>query len=209
MKSLHTALLVLVLALFAASAAVAQNATLDKENILYIDLKSGRVAIQLRPDLAPNHVVRAKKLAREGFYDGIVFHRVIDGFMVQTGDPKGDGTGSSKYPDLRAEFSPQSFRRGTLGAARGRSAHSANSQFFICLEAATHLNGQYTVWGQVIRGMEHVDAIKKGDPARNGAVDTPDKMLKVLVATDATDHSVLSDATSADAIANQPRGSFQ
>ena len=209
MKSLHTALLVLVLALFAASAAVAQNATLDKENILYIDLKSGRVAIQLRPDLAPNHVVRAKKLAREGFYDGIVFHRVIDGFMVQTGDPKGDGTGSSKYPDLRAEFSPQSFKRGTLGAARGRSAHSANSQFFICLEAATHLNGQYTVWGQVIRGMEHVDAIKKGDPARNGAVDTPDKMLKVLVAADATDHSVLSDATSADAIANLPRGSFQ
>ena len=217
MKSFHQILLALVLAVFAVSCADVQETapsnvqvtTIDKEDILYIDLKTGRVAIHLRPDLAPNHVARVKKLAREGFYDGIVFHRVIDGFMVQTGDPKGDGTGSSKYPDLRAEFSRQPFRRGTLGAARGSSPDSANSQFFICLEAAKHLNGDYTVWGQVIRGMEHVDAIRKGDPARNGAVDNPDAMLKVLVAADASDHSVLSGAEPAAAKANQPRGSFQ
>jgi peptidylprolyl isomerase len=217
MKSLHSVLLAMVLTVFAVSCSNVKNSgpdnvqisALDKEDILYIDLKSGRVAIHLRPDLAPNHVARVKKLAREGFYDGIVFHRVIDGFMAQTGDPKGDGTGSSKYPDLRAEFSRQPFRRGTLGAARGSSPDSANSQFFICLDAASHLNGDYTVWGQVIRGMEHIDAIRKGDPARNGAVDNPDKMLKVLVAADATDHAVLGEAMPADAKANQRRGSFQ
>lgn len=217
MKSLQSVLLAMVLAVFAVSCADVQEtapgnvpvATIDKEDILYIDLKSGRVAIHLRPDLAPNHVARVKKLAREGFYDGIVFHRVIDGFMAQTGDPKGDGTGSSQYPDLKSEFSQAPFRRGTLGAARSSSPHSANSQFFICLDAATHLNGGYTVWGQVVRGMEHVDAIKKGDSARNGAVDNPDKMLKVLVAADASDHSVLGEATPAAADAKQPRGSFQ
>jgi len=216
MKSLHTALLALALALFAVSCADVQSSgsdnvkitALDKEDILYIDLKTGRVAIQLRPDLAPNHVARAKKLAREGFYDGIVFHRVIDGFMAQTGDPKGDGTGSSQYPDIKSEFSQAPFRRGTLGAARGSSPHSANSQFFICLAAATHLNGGYTVWGQVIRGMEHVDAIRKGDPARNGAVDNPDVMLKVQVAADAKDHAVLGEATPVDTNANPRRGSF-
>lgn len=210
MKSFHTILLALVLAFFAVSSAVAQNTAIDKENILYIDLKSGRVAIQLRPDLAPNHVARVKKLAREGFYDGIVFHRVIDGFMAQTGDPQGNGTGGSKYADLKAEFSQESFTRGTLGAARGRSPNSANSQFFINLEAAPHLNGQYTVWGQVIRGMKRVEAIQRGDPARNGTVDKPDRMLKVLVAADAKDHSVLSEALSPSfAQSGQRRGSFQ
>jgi peptidylprolyl isomerase len=202
MKTFHKALLALVLALFAVSCADSQktklpdiqNATLEKENILYIDLKSGRVAIRLRPDLAPNHVARVKKLTREGFYDGIVFHRVIQGFMAQTGDPKGNGTGGSKYPDLKAEFSNEPFRRGTLGAARSRSKHSANSQFFIVLDEASHLNGSYTVWGQVIRGMDRVNAIKLGDQARNGTVDNPDKMLKVLVASDAKDHSVLKEA---------------
>lgn len=210
MKSFQTIVLALFLALFAATGASAQNTALDKENILYIDLKSGRVAIQLRPDLAPNHVARIKKLAREGFYDDIVFHRVIEGFMAQTGDPKGNGTGGSKYPDLKGEFSQEPFRRGSLGAARGRSKHSANSQFFIVLDAASHLNGKYTVWGQVIRGMERVDAIKLGDQARNGTVDKPDKMLKVLVAVDAKDHSVLSEALSPSfGQSGQRRGSFQ
>ncbi len=197
-------LLALVLALFAVSCADGQKSkspdhqtgALDKENILYIDLKTGRVAIRLRPDLAPNHVARVKKLTREGFYNGIVFHRVIKGFMAQTGDPKGNGTGGSNYPDLKAEFSNEPFKRGTLGAARSGSKHSANSQFFICLFAASHLNGSYTVWGQVIRGMERVDAIKLGDQARNGTVDIPDKMLKVQVAADAEDHSVLKEAPS-------------
>ena len=191
MKSFHNFLLTLVLCLFAVTGAHAQSAALDKENILYIDLKSGRVAIQLRPDLAPNHVARVKKLTREGFYDGIVFHRVMEGFMAQTGDPDGTGRGGSKYPDLRSEFSKTPFIRGTIGAARTANPHSANSQFFIGLAPASHLNGSYTVWGQVIRGMEHVDKIKLGDRARNGAVDKPDKMLKVQVAADAKDHSVL------------------
>lgn len=210
MRSFQAIILALFFALFATTGVVAQNTALDKENILYIDLKSGRVAIKLRPDLAPNHVARVKKLAREGFYDGIVFHRVIDGFMAQTGDPKGNGTGGSKYPDLKGEFSQEPFRRGSLGAARGRSKHSANSQFFIVLEAATHLNGGYTVWGQVIRGMQRVDAIKRGDPARNGTVDNPDKMLKVLVAADAKDHSVLKEALSPSfGQSGVRRGSFQ
>ncbi|MHA1164558.1 MAG: peptidylprolyl isomerase, partial [Alphaproteobacteria bacterium] len=188
MKSFQNILLALVFSLFAVTGALAQGAKLDKENILYIDLKTGRVAIQLRPDLAPKHVARVKKLVREGFYNGIVFHRVMEGFMAQTGDPDGTGRGGSKYPDLRSEFSQTPFIRGTIGAARTANPHSANSQFFICLAPASHLNGQYTVWGQVIRGMEHVDAIKLGNPARNGAVDNPDKMLKVLVAADAKDH---------------------
>ena len=184
--------------------------TLDKENILYIDLKSGRVAIQLRPDLAPNHVARIKKLAREGFYDDIVFHRVSAGFMAQTGDPEGTGMGGSKYPDLKAEFSREPFRRGTVGAARTPDPDSANSQFFICLEAAPHLNGQYTVWGQVIRGMERVDTIKVGDPAQDGLVTNPDKMLKVQVASEASDHSVLREPPSPamDAPQAERRGSF-
>ena len=196
MKILHKLLLVLVFSTMAVGAAYAQASTLDKENILYIDTKDGRIAIQLRPDLAPGHVARIKKLAREGFYDGIVFHRVLDGFMAQTGDPDGTGAGGSKYPDLKAEFSKAPFKRGTVGAARTRDPNSANSQFFIVLDDATHLNGQYTVWGEVIRGMDRVDGIKKGDRRRNGTVDKPDKMLKVTVAADAKDHSVLSEPAS-------------
>lgn len=189
-------LLSLLLGLFIAGPALSQDAGLDKENVLYIDLKDGRVAIRLRPGLAPNHVARVKRLAREGFYDGIVFHRVIDGFMAQTGDPEGTGMGGSSYPDLQAEFSNEPFVRGSVGAARGRSPHSANSQFFIVLEEASHLDGKYTVWGEVIRGMERVDAIRKGDPARNGVVDNPDRMLRVQVAADAADHSVLDEPRS-------------
>lgn len=151
----------------------------DMENILYIDLDYGRVAIEMKPDLAPEHVARIKELARDGFYDGIVFHRVIDGFMAQTGDPTGTGTGGSDLADLPAEFNNYNFGRGAVGMARTSDPNSANSQFFICFDDCSFLNGQYTVWGQVIEGMEFVDQIKRGEPPRN-----PDKMLKVTVAAD-------------------------
>lgn len=151
----------------------------DQENILYIDLDYGRVVIELKPDLAPKHVARVKELARDGFYDGIVFHRVIDGFMAQTGDPTGTGMSGSGQK-LDAEFSSAPFKRGTVGAARSQSPNSADSQFFICFKDAGFLNGQYTVWGEVTEGMEFVDMIKKGEPP----VD-PDKMVKVQVAADA------------------------
>ncbi len=152
----------------------------DLENTLYIDLKDGRVEVRLRPDLAPNHVARVKELARAGFYDGILFHRVIDGFMAQTGDPTGTGRGGSDKPDLKAEFSNASFKRGTLGMARSSSPNSANSQFFIMFGDGNWLNGQYTVFGEVVKGMEHVDNIAKGEPPAN-----PDRMIKVQVAADA------------------------
>ncbi len=154
------------------------------DNTLYMDLKDGRVVIELRPDLAPKHVERIKKLVKEGFYDGLTFHRVITGFMAQTGDPKGDGTGGSKYPNVPAEFTQTSFKRGTVGAARSGNPNSANSQFFICLEDAPHLNGSYTVWGQVTDGMQLVDRIKKGNGA-NGQVFNPDKIIKMQLASDA------------------------
>lgn len=189
MKTVLTLLLVAGLAAMALPAS-AQSTTKDLENMLYLDLKSGRVAIELRPDLAPKHVERIKKLTREKFYDGLTFHRVIDGFMAQTGDPTGTGRGSSDYPDLPAEFSDVPFGQGTLGAARSSNPNSANSQFFICFEAAPWLNGKYTVIGQVVRGMAHVNRIKRGD-RRSGAVDNPDKIVRMLVAADAKDHSVL------------------
>jgi cyclophilin family peptidyl-prolyl cis-trans isomerase len=152
----------------------------DLENRLYMDLKDGRVVIALRPDLAPNHVARIKELTREGFYDGIVFHRVIEGFMAQTGDPTGTGRGGSSKPDLKAEFSDAPFVRGTIGAARTNDPDSANSQWFICFGDAQFLNNQYTVWGTVIEGMEFVDNITRGEPPRN-----PDKIVKLQVAADA------------------------
>ena len=160
-------------------------ANLDPENTIYLDLKDGRVVIQLRPDLAPKHVARIKELTRAGFYDGLKFHRVIDGFMAQTGDPNGDGTGGSTLPDLKAEFTNANFGRGTIGMARAQSPNSANSQFFICFDDCSFLNGQYTVWGQVVSGMEFVDKIKKGDEADNGTVANPDKIVKMQVAADA------------------------
>ena len=152
----------------------------DPENTLYLDLKDGRVTIQLRPDLAPQHVERIKKLTREGFYDGIVFHRVIDGFMAQTGDPTGTGRGGSKLPDLKAEFSNAPFKRGTLGMARASDPNSANSQFFIMFNDGDWLNGQYTVFGEIVDGMDVVDKITRGEPPAN-----PDKILKMQVAADA------------------------
>jgi peptidylprolyl isomerase len=149
---------------------------------LVIDLKSGPVKVKLRPDLAPNHVERIKELANKGFYDGIVFHRVIPGFMAQTGDPTGTGTGSSDLPDLKAEFSNEKHKRGTLSMARSSSPNSANSQFFIVFDDAPWLDKQYSVWGEVVEGMEHVDAIKKGGEHNNGAISgEPDKMIKVRV----------------------------
>ena len=152
----------------------------DAENTLIIETTKGRVLIAMRPDLAPGHVARIKQLAREGFYDGVVFHRVIDGFMAQTGCPHGTGTGGSSYPNLKAEFSAEPHVRGVCSMARAASPDSANSQFFICFDDATFLDRKYTVWGRVIEGMENVDKIKRGEPVQN-----PDRMVSVKVAADA------------------------
>ncbi|CCH48197.1 peptidylprolyl isomerase [Pseudodesulfovibrio piezophilus] len=154
----------------------------DLENTLYLDLKDGRVVIEMRPDLAPQHVKRIKELVRMKFYDGIKFHRVIDGFMAQTGDPTGTGRGGSGK-NLKAEFSPAPFNRGTVGMARANSPDSADSQFFICLAPAQFLNGKYTVWGQVISGMEYVDHIRKGI-GQSGMVSNPDIIVRMQVAAD-------------------------
>jgi peptidylprolyl isomerase len=136
------------------------------DETLIMTLSTGPVTIRLRPDLAPGHVARIKELASEGFYDGVVFHRVIDGFMAQGGDPTGTGRGGSKKPDLKAEFSPAPHKRGVCSMARSSNPNSANSQFFICLADSNFLDRQYTVWGEVIEGMEHVDALPKGEPPR-------------------------------------------
>ena len=154
----------------------------DPENTIIVTLKNGPVVIALRPDLAPNHVARIKELARQGFYDGVVFHRVIPDFMAQTGDPTGTGSGGSDLPDLEAEFSRETHVRGTVSMARTSDPDSANSQFFICFEDAPWLDRQYTVWGRVTEGMEHIDAIKKGGEHNNGAISgPPDKIVKIRV----------------------------
>src|ERR1700688_2344782 len=153
----------LLMALLLAVAAPVAAAELDPQNTLYMDLSYGRVVIKLRPDLAPKHVERVKALAKKGFYDNTPFHRVIEGFMAQGGDPTGTGTGGSKLPDLKAEFTTKRhFLRGTCGMARTGNPDSANSQFFIMFAPATHLDGQYTIWGQVVSGMDLVDQIKRG-----------------------------------------------
>jgi peptidylprolyl isomerase len=152
----------------------------DPQNTLVIELKTGKVLIKLRPDLAPKHVERAKVLAKKGFYNGLKFHRVIDGFMAQTGDPQGTGMGGSDLPDLRAEFTNEVYKRGSVGAARTQHPNSANSQFFICYDGCARLTGQYTLWGEVIEGMEHVDKIARGEPPAR-----PDVMLKVYLLADA------------------------
>ncbi|WP_163266706.1 peptidylprolyl isomerase [Chelativorans alearense] len=180
----------------AASLALAGPAqAAEPEDTLVIELSGGTVEIALRTDLAPQHVERLKTLAREGAYDNVAFHRVIDGFMAQTGDvefgdmeegfdPQRAGTGGSALPDLPAEFSDAPFERGTVGMARSQDPNSANSQFFIMFAPAPHLNGGYTVVGEVESGMEHIDQIKKGDQAANGAVADPDRMVRVTVAAD-------------------------
>ena len=137
---------------------------MDAENTLNVELSTGPVTIRLRPDLAPGHVQRITELAREGFYDGLMFHRVIRGFMAQGGDPTGTGSGGSPKPNLKAEFSDAKHRRGVCSMARTSNPDSANSQFFICFDDAPHLDGQYTVWGEVVEGMEHVDALPRGEP---------------------------------------------
>ena len=151
----------------------------DPENTIIMETTKGKVVIELLPDLAPGHVARIKELARANFYDGIVFHRVIEGFMAQTGDPTGTGMGGSDKPDLKAEFSNMAHVRGTCSMARSQNANSANSQFFICFEDAPWLNRQYSVWGQVIEGMENVDKIKRGEPVRD-----PDSIVSMRVAAD-------------------------
>src|SRR5262249_23886843 len=156
----------------------------DLENTVYMDVPAGRVVIEMRPDLAPATVAQIKALVRQGFYDGIVFHRVIDGFMAQTVDPKGDGTGGSGHP-LKAEFSSEKHVRGTVSMARASDPNSADSQFFIMFAPAPALDGKYTIWGTVVSGMDNIDKIKKGDSARTGAVTTPDKIITLKVAADA------------------------
>ena len=164
----------------APAAAQAQN---DPQNTLYLQLKDGRVVIRLRPDLAPKHVAQIKALVKRGFYDGIVFHRVIDGFMAQSGDPNGTGTGGSDLPNIAAEFSKVPFTRGVMGMARSSDPNSANSQFFIMFGETASLNGQYTVWGEVVSGMELVDKIKRGAPG-SGTVSGPDKIIKLQLMAD-------------------------
>ncbi|HXI05210.1 MAG: peptidylprolyl isomerase [Bradyrhizobium sp.] len=181
--------LAFVAAVFFAIPALAQPlpAKLDKANAIVIDSTQGRIVIALRTDIAPKHAERLKQLTREGFYNNVPFHRVMDGFMAQTGDgQKGDGTGGSKYPNLTQEFSSTPFKRGMVGMARrGDSVDSANSQFFICLGDASFLNNQYTVIGEVVQGMDVVDKLKKAPAgSRSGAVTDPDKMVKVQVASD-------------------------
>jgi peptidylprolyl isomerase len=154
-------------------------ATPDPENTIIMETTKGKVVIALRPDLAPRHVERIKMLAREGFYDGIVFHRVIDGFMAQAGCPQGRGTGGSSHPNLPAEFNAEPHVRGVCSMARSSDPNSANSQFFICFANARSLDKQYTVWGKVIEGMENVDKIKRGEPVAN-----PDKIVSMKVAAD-------------------------
>lgn len=154
--------------------------SLDPENTLVMETTKGRVVIKLRPDLAPGHVERLKTLARQGFYDGIVFHRVIDGFMAQVGCPHGTGTGGSDLPDLKAEFNAEPHVRGICSMARSQNPNSANSQFFIVFDDARFLDKQYTVWGQVVEGMENVDNIKRGEPVRD-----PDTIVSMKVMADA------------------------
>ena len=171
---------------FAPAIAQSLPAGLDPQNTILLDTAYGRVVIKLRPDLAPQHAERIKTLAREKFYDNAPFHRVIAGFMAQTGDgSRGDGTGGSKYPNLPAEFSNVPFKRGIVGMARASSPNSANSQFFIMYADAPSLNGQYTVIGEVVSGMDAVDKIKKGPEANNGTVPSPDRIVHMQVAADA------------------------
>ena len=178
-------ILIIAAALLAAAftPAVAQSGKgIDLENTLYLDVEYGRVVIEMRPELAPNHVARIKELVRDGFYDGIVFHRVIDGFMAQTGDPTGTGGGGSGK-NLDAEFSSEKHVRGVVSMARSQSPNSADSQFFIVFDDAPWLDGQYTAWGRVTEGMEHIDAIKKG-VGQGGAVSDPDAIVRIRVAAD-------------------------
>jgi peptidylprolyl isomerase len=185
-------LFAVIAALICAAPALAQQPSrpalpsgVDPQNAILLETKYGTVVIKLRPDLAPKHAERIKQLVRDKFYDNAPFHRVIAGFMAQTGDgQRGDGTGKSTYPDLPAEFTSAPFKRGVVGMARSSSPNSANAQFFITFADASHLNGQYTVVGEVVSGMDLIDKIKKGPEAQNGAVADPDRIIRVQVAAD-------------------------
>lgn len=179
-------LLAAALLVSAAVPALAQQAPADPQNTVYLDTKDGRITIRLRPDLAPKHVERIKTLTQQKFYDGVVFHRVMEGFMAQTGDPTGTGTGGSPLPNLNAEFSKEPFKRGSVGMARSQSPNSANSQFFLCYDGCGSLTGQYTLLGEVVAGQDVVDKIKKApksDPS--GTVPNPDKIVRMRLATEA------------------------
>ncbi|TLU84678.1 MAG: peptidylprolyl isomerase [Chlorobium sp.] len=178
-------ILVVILGLVAGLLPLSVSAApaLDSENTIYLDLPAGRVVIQMLPDLAPRHVSRIKELTRKGFYDGLTFHRVIPGFMAQTGDPRGDGSGGSGQK-LKSEFSSEQHIRGTVSMARTSDPDSADSQFFICLAPASYLDGKYTVWGRVVSGMEYVDKIKAGSPFNNGVVSNPTRIVHMKVAKD-------------------------
>jgi peptidylprolyl isomerase len=175
----------LALGAMTATAALAQQPAADPQNTVYLDTKDGRITIRLRPDLAPKHVEQIKTLTKRGFYDGVPFHRVIGGFMAQTGDPTGTGAGKSDLPNIPAEFTNTQYKRGSVGMARSQSPNSANSQFFICYEGCGPLTGQYTLFGEVVSGMDVVDKIKKGDAAENGTVRNPDRIVKMQLAADA------------------------
>lgn len=175
MKKFLLTLVAMVMTAFSAQAA-------DPENTLVLQLKDGNVLIEMYPEYAPNHVARIKQLVREGFYDGLTFHRVIEGFMAQTGDPLGNGTGGSGIK-LKAEFNSLHHGRGTVSMARANDPDSADSQFFICFKDAGYLDGDYTVWGKVIKGMEYVDKIKRGN-GPSGMVDNPDRIISMTVLAD-------------------------
>jgi peptidylprolyl isomerase len=187
---LRNLLVLIITVLFMSNVSIAKEAEKEKsgkanpENTIYMQLTGGRVVIELLPESAPMHVARIKELARENFYDGVVFHRVIDGFMAQTGDPTGTGMGGSSKADLKAEFNDIPHDRGVVSMARSANPDSANSQFFVVLEDSHFLDHQYTVWGRVVEGMEFVDAIKKGDARQNGKVNNPDKIITMRVAAD-------------------------
>jgi peptidylprolyl isomerase len=182
-RTLLTTCVSLAVGGLAAGAARAQPA-LDPENTLYMDLKQGRVVIMLLPDVAPKTVGQIKTLTRQGFYDGTPFHRVIVGFMAQGGDPTGTGSGGSKLPNVAAEFSQRHFLRGTCGMARTQDPNSGNSQFFIMFAPAPSLDGQYTIWGQVVKGMEYVDEIKRGTGPNGQVLGEPDRIIHMHVAAD-------------------------
>ncbi|GJM02133.1 MAG: hypothetical protein DHS20C08_06340 [Rhodomicrobium sp.] len=182
--------MIVAVVVFVASIQGVQAQSFDKdinlENFLYLDTTYGRAVIVLYPKKAPKHVAQIRKLVRQGFYDGLKFHRVIHGFMAQTGDPTGTGTGGSELPDINAEFNDMPFNRGVIGAARTQNPNSANSQFFICFQAAHHLNRQYTAFGKVVHGMEYIDQLKRGR-GPSGMVDEPDVIVAMKVAADVKD----------------------
>lgn len=184
-KALGLTIALLVASAVAWPPSASAQAPADPQNTIVLTTKDGPVTIRLRPDLAPKHVERIKALTKRGFYDGIVFHRVIEGFMAQTGDPTGTGTGRSDLPNLPAEFTREPYKVGSLGMARAQDPNSANSQFFICFEGCGPLTGQYTLFGEVVSGMDNVRKIKKGDSAANGAVRGPDKIISLKLMADA------------------------